>query len=82
VCLFKQGYVLVLGWVFNVVVFVGLGIVLCLCWVGFPTLLCLFVHVRVCVSFRLDVKVLVIGCSNTNFNNLWVVVSRLLCLPM
>ena len=68
--------------VFKFVVIVGLGMVLCLFWVGFPTLLCLFVQVRVCVSFRLDVKVLVIGCSNTICINLWVVVSRLLCLPM
>mgnify|MGYP002809811078 CR=1 FL=1 len=82
VCLLKHGYVLVLCWVFHVVVFVCLGMVVCLFWVVFPMLLCLFVHVRVCVSFRLDVKVLVIGCSDTNFNNLWVVVSRLLCLPM
>ena len=75
--------VFVMCWlVFKVVVIVCLSKVSCQCWVGFPTLLRLFVHVRVCVSFRLDVKVLVIGCSNTNFNNLWVVVSRLLCLPM
>ncbi len=37
-CLFKQGYVLVLGWVFNVVVFVGLSMVLCLFWVGLSIL--------------------------------------------
>ena len=29
VCLFEQGYVLVLGWVFNVVVTSGLSKVLC-----------------------------------------------------
>ncbi len=78
VCLSK-----VMCWlVFKVVVIVCLSKVSCQCWVCFPTLLRLFVHVRVCVSFRLDVKVLVIGCSNTICINLWVVVSRLLCLPM
>ncbi len=42
----KHGCVLVLGWVFNVVVFVCQTTVLCQLWVVFTLLLCLFVAAR------------------------------------